>query len=269
MAALTSARSTQRFGVNAVEPAFNFPIKAATKCIQGGIAVLDAGYVAPGRTAAGLIAVGIFDDSPPAGIDNTGGAAGALTAPIRRGIFKFANSAAGDAIAQADVGAYAYIVDDQTVAKTDALATRSIAGVIMQIDSDGVWVEIGADFQNAPPQVKTTLTIPVDLASLINAQVIEVLPGFAGRILSAQFITAKPATTGAKAATLTASIAGVGVTGGAMALTSANQTPQGARLAATAITALNAFTAAQSVGVLVSAVTAFVEGQGAVVLQLG
>jgi hypothetical protein len=189
MAALTSTRSTQRFGVNAVEPSFNFPIKAATKCIQGGIAVIDAGYVCPGRTALGLIAAGVFDSTPPAGIDNTGGAAGALTAPVRRGIFKFANSAAGDAIAQADVGAPCFIVDDQTVAKTDGINTRSFAGVIMQVDSDGVWVEIGADLFNTSQYVRQVLAIHIDLPSLINAQVIEIVPGFAGRILGIAFIT--------------------------------------------------------------------------------
>ena len=34
-----------------------------------------------------------------------------------------------------------YIVDDETVAKTDGTATRSAAGKVVGLDSDGVWVE--------------------------------------------------------------------------------------------------------------------------------
>ena len=50
---------------------------------------------------------------------------------------------AGDLIAQADVGADCYIVDDQTVAKTNGTNTRSVAGKIIAVDADGVWVKIG------------------------------------------------------------------------------------------------------------------------------
>jgi len=135
MAALSAARNTkERAG-----DVFDFPVKAAVKAIQGGIAVLDAGYAAPGATATGLVAIGRFEDT----YDNSAGAAGDLSARVKRGVFKFANSAAGDLIAQADVGADCYIVDDQTVAKTSATNTRSRAGQIVAVDSDGVWVQIG------------------------------------------------------------------------------------------------------------------------------
>jgi hypothetical protein len=270
MAALISPRSTQRFGVNAVEPQFSFPIKAATKCIQGGIAVLDTsvGYVCPGRTALGLIAVGIFDDPPPAGIDNTSGAAGALNAPVRRGIFKFNNSAGGDLIAVANLGTPCYIVDDNTVALTDGLGTRSFAGAIMQVDSDGVWVEMGPDLFNPPAFPRDIVTIPIDFATLANAQQYAFTPGFAGRILGISVMVRKPATTAAKAATVQAQVAGVNTTGGAVAMTSANMTPAGANVAGTAITAGNTFTAAQSIGFAISGVTAFVEGDGEVLIIL-
>jgi hypothetical protein len=117
----------------------NLPVKASTKCIQGGIAVLDAGFAAPGRTAVGLIAIGMFEDTA----DNSAGAAGAIGARVRRGIYKFQNSSAGDLIAQANVGVDVYIVDDQTVALTNGTNTRSRAGKAVQVDTDGVWVEVG------------------------------------------------------------------------------------------------------------------------------
>jgi hypothetical protein len=36
-----------------------------------------------------------------------------------------------------------YLVDDQTVAKTSATNTRSVAGKIVDVDSQGVWVKLG------------------------------------------------------------------------------------------------------------------------------
>lgn len=133
MAALTTARNTkQRIG-----EVFDFPVKAATTCQQGGLAVLDAGYATPGRTATALIAAGVFLESA------TAVAAGDATARVERGIFKFGNSTAGDLIAQADVGADCYIVDDQTVAKTNGSSTRSRAGKVTAVDADGVWVQVG------------------------------------------------------------------------------------------------------------------------------
>ena len=74
--------------------------------------------------------------------DNSAGAAGDIKVKTKRGTFKFANSASTDQITLADVGASAYIVDDQTVAKTNGTSTRSIAGTIRDVESDGVWIEI-------------------------------------------------------------------------------------------------------------------------------
>jgi hypothetical protein len=106
-------------------------VKASTKCIQGGIAVANAGFAAPGTTAVGLVAFGVFEDTA----DNSSGAGGAINARVSRGCFKFGNSSAGDAIAQADVGKDVYIVDDQTVALTNGTNTRSRAGKVTEIDS--------------------------------------------------------------------------------------------------------------------------------------
>ncbi len=64
-------------------------------------------------------------------VDNSGGADDAVTVKARRGTFRWANSAAGDAITAADIGSDCYIVDDQTVAKTNGTNTRSVAGKIM------------------------------------------------------------------------------------------------------------------------------------------
>jgi hypothetical protein len=69
--------------------------------------------------------------------DNTGGAAAAKTIEYDEGDFAFENSAAADALANADIGNLVYAVDNNTVAKTDGTSTRSVAGRLMGFMSDG------------------------------------------------------------------------------------------------------------------------------------
>ena len=116
---------------------FSFPL-AAQKALAGTIAVINSsGYAEMGTTATGKKCVGVFEDT----VDNASGAAGDKNAPVRRGCYRFGNSASGDLIARTDIGATCYIVDNQTVAKTDNSGARSAAGVIRDVDANGVWVE--------------------------------------------------------------------------------------------------------------------------------
>lgn len=112
---------------------------AATLAYAGTIAVLNAsGFVEPGSTATGLITLGKFRNQ----YDNSAGADGDIDAEFDRGIFRFENSTASDEITITDIGAICYIVDDQTVAKTDGTGTRSAAGRIDDVDASGVWVKL-------------------------------------------------------------------------------------------------------------------------------
>ena len=135
MTALTKDRNTvRRDGVQ-----FSDPVAAATRIFAGSLVCLNAsGYAVPGATSTTLKARGVAQEQ----VDNSAGAAGDLRIETRRGVFPFANSTSTDEITRADIGATAYIVDDQTVAKTSATNTRSVAGVIRDVDSHGVWVEI-------------------------------------------------------------------------------------------------------------------------------
>lgn len=133
MTAMSQARSV-------VESKAEFtsgPVKAATTIFQGALVVNDGGVLGPGRTALNLVAIGVAEQT----VVNPG-AAGEKRITPRRGTFKFANLGA-DAITEADLGKDAYIVDDQTVAKTSGANTRSVAGKIIQVDSDGVFVRVG------------------------------------------------------------------------------------------------------------------------------
>lgn len=139
MAALTAARvGTKQYGTQSGIPEmYEIPQKGSTTLYPGAGVVLNAGYAAPATTAAGLISVGRCES-----LSANTGADGAVIARIRPGVFPFNNSAAGDAIAQADVGADCYWVDDNTVAKTSNSSARSRAGKIIKVDSDGVWVQL-------------------------------------------------------------------------------------------------------------------------------
>jgi hypothetical protein len=132
MTALTRDRNTplKHAGIIGV------PAAAGAVLHAGAIAVANAtGYGAPGSTATTLTYIGRVEES----VDNTGGADGALTVLVRRlNAFKWANDGS---ITQAHQGKTAYIVDDQTLAATDGGATRSAAGRIVGVESDGVWIE--------------------------------------------------------------------------------------------------------------------------------
>lgn len=134
MSALAAPRIVpEKLGVTS-----NPPVAAGAKIHHGALVVMDAGFAKPAATAVGLVTLGIAEES----VDNTGGAAGAKRVLVKRGCFLFANLA-GDAITEADIGKDAYVVDDQTVAKTSATNTRSIAGTVIDLDAIGVWIRVG------------------------------------------------------------------------------------------------------------------------------
>ena len=114
------------------------PVAANAKIFAGSLVVANAtGYAAPGSVATTLTYLGRAEEY----IDNTGGADGAKTVQVRRNkAFKFKNHGA-DLIAQASLGKTCYIVDDETVAATNGANTRSAAGVVLGIETDGVWVQ--------------------------------------------------------------------------------------------------------------------------------
>ncbi|TAN61078.1 MAG: hypothetical protein EPN20_12930 [Magnetospirillum sp.] len=133
MAALTKGRRVvEREGRIVVHP-----LAADAEIFAGALVVLDGGWLKPGHTAAGLVAVGVSEGD----MDNSSGANGVVSANTRRwGTFRFANHGA-DPVARTHIGGLAYIVDDQTVAATDGAGSRSAAGKIVDLDAQGVWIE--------------------------------------------------------------------------------------------------------------------------------
>ena len=113
------------------------------------------------------------------------------------------------------------------------------------------------------------LSIPIKLATITAGDVATgITPGFAGKITKVQFLVTTAVTTAAKAATLNLEIGTTNLTGGAVALTSANCTPLGAVVAGTAVTANNEFTDTDTISVEGSSVTAFSEGEGVLLITV-
>ena len=134
MTALTQDRATLRRPGEQIEP----PVGANARIYAGALVAINAaGFAVPGSTATGLIGAGVAEQRA----DNTGAAAGAIRVRLNRLPHCFGNSDSADAITLADVGSDCYIVDDQTVAKTNGSGTRSRAGRVFDVDGEGVWVD--------------------------------------------------------------------------------------------------------------------------------
>jgi hypothetical protein len=197
-----------------------------------------------------------------------GGTAGQTIRVYRRGIFKFAIPATATI---ADVGQRVYVADSATVTKT---ASNGVyVGRIIQVDSaTSVWVDLeyGAPATGTVAD-RSILSIPVKLAAVkADGDVVTAFtPGFAGTIEKMDFVVTDPVTTADKAATLNLEIGTTDVTGGVLSLTSTACGTLGKVTDATAITGNNAFKDDDTISVEAADVTAFTEGEGALLIVLG
>lgn len=138
------------------------------------------------------------------------------------------------------------------------VAIEDSAGLITAAQVEAALAEI---VKKANAGLAAPMTFEVTNATLANADVVaRFTPGFAGKIRKITAFVRTAASTANKAATLTPYIGGVTVTGGALALTTANCSTKGAKIDGSAITAANSFTSTDEITVVVSGVTTFVEG---------
>ncbi len=180
--------------------AFRLPVAASAAIIQSGLVIIAAGAARAARTGQGVSdalkaadaatyqAVGIARDSV------TGGAAdGDVTVQVDGGCFNFRNSAGADAVTLADVGREAFIVDDETVARTSANRTRAPAGRIEDVDAEGVWVHIG---EPAVGPRRVLLPFSINETDTLAGTSAELVSPGAGRIVALHLVVQKAVTTG-------------------------------------------------------------------------
>lgn len=144
MVALTQSKDILKYGVDAKpsELPMGMSVKGGVVIHKGALVANGAGFVRPARNVASNtdIVLGVAAET----IDNSAGADGAkVLSHIVRGVFAFANSSAGEAIAATEIGAVVFAADDQTVSKTSNSAARVAAGKCVGFDGALVLVEVG------------------------------------------------------------------------------------------------------------------------------
>jgi hypothetical protein len=164
MTALAANFPRKRVGDNVQNPLrLACGLAAAARVYQGALVALNqAGTLVPASADNSLFVVGVAEEEK----DNTSGAASALSLVPRRGCFPFANSATTDALSAADVGRPCYVVDDTTVARTNPIGARPVAGIVAGIDADGgVLVEVGSQSRDHNGNCDHLVLAGADLSS--------------------------------------------------------------------------------------------------------
>ncbi len=134
MTALNKDRNTAR------RDGIQYPrqVAAGKNIFTGALVCLNStGFLEPGSAGNTLVADGVAIESR----DNTLGQDGDLICIVDKRPHRFANSADADLITIAQIGDACYVVDDQTVAKTNGGGARPSAGTITDVDDSGVWVD--------------------------------------------------------------------------------------------------------------------------------
>lgn len=140
---------------------FEQPVAASQRIFTGALVARNAaGFLVKGAAATGLIGVG----TAMRGVDNSAGDAGDARAQYSSETARFANSGSGDAITIAEIGDICWIVDDQTVAKTDGSGTRSPAGIVEEVDAQGVWVRFDEGLLRSYVATRTAVTAEIAAA---------------------------------------------------------------------------------------------------------
>jgi hypothetical protein len=209
--ALSSDRNTPRLGGDVRR----LPMAAAALIYAGALVCRNAaGYAVKGATALNLVGAGVAQ----ARVDNSAGSAGDLEIDVRSGVFRFANSSSGDAITVAEIGDIAWVVDDETVAKTSGSGTRSPAGIITGVDSLGVHVLVGDEVLSGYLATNKTV-VQALVQTLVGTGSYYAVAPRAGRITKIWSVIEGVLTTGD--ATLTGKINGAAITNGVITITQA------------------------------------------------
>lgn len=168
-------------------------VKASSVIYAGSVVVLLAGVAIAGRAATTRAELSTMIVAGVAAGAVTGGAAdGDETVTIDRRPAKLANSSSGDALTAADIGSLCFLADDNTVAKTIGGGARPIAGEVMAVDTDGVWV----DFTKACSPRRIYLQAAINETDTLAGTSAELVSPVVGAITQMQTIVQKAVTTG-------------------------------------------------------------------------
>ncbi|MBB5351101.1 hypothetical protein HNR46_001335 [Haloferula luteola] len=112
-------------------------LAAATSLAAGEIGAVNAtGNALPAADTAGLRVIGRSEGD----FDNAAGLAGDVESLLKRGIFKWDNDPTNP-VTIASIGKHCFVKTSTSVCVTAGSTNKVIAGVVVRIDSDGVWVD--------------------------------------------------------------------------------------------------------------------------------
>lgn len=118
---------------------FGGPVAASVTIYSGAVVSIDTdGYLRPARAEETDTVVGVYHGTTV----TNGSTAGAVRITVDRGIHRVGNTSTD--ITQDHIGQACYAVDDETVDIDNNAGARCHAGIIVDVDSDGVWVDFGA-----------------------------------------------------------------------------------------------------------------------------
>ena len=125
------------------------PLKSGYKVYAGAIVVIQqsTGYGRPAFSGTGCVAMGVAQktlDNTSAGTLPGANTDGGLICPVKSGgtFGPFTNDT-GTAVAITDRTKVCYLLDDNTI--TMSSSSASVAGIVADVTTEGVWVEIDPD----------------------------------------------------------------------------------------------------------------------------
>lgn len=132
MSALTSERNTVLIAAGGLEFTRELEVASGSKIFAGAMAAVDSsGKAVPAVSSGAITVVGRAENT----------ASGGQTVKTRSGIFLYNNDTTSSA-GVADIGKKAYVADDNTVTLTGG-TSAVVAGIIRDVTSDGVVLEVG------------------------------------------------------------------------------------------------------------------------------
>ena len=112
----------------------SYPVATNIVLLPGQPTILASGYL------TNVLVAGVSVGVVTLHVDNSAGANGALHAEVETGEIKFAKHTD---VVICSVGGKGYFVDGKTVSISSNSDARATAGIITQVDDDGVWVRVG------------------------------------------------------------------------------------------------------------------------------
>lgn len=193
--------------------------QASNHIYAGSIVCENGSAVAvPGEDATGYQVLGRAEEES----DNTGANySSTQTITVRRGVFRWEN---GGSFTDANIGDLAYVADDKTVTTAASATYDIVAGVIVDVDASGVWVDnlaIGGQGAAALTTLTTSGAASLNSLTVSGASALAGVTASGNTILTGTLITTGAVTAVASVASPVHTVLTNGVAAGSFKIVNA------------------------------------------------